>query len=316
MILAFTGDPFLAQRSARASLREHGFGADEVAEHGEGLDPAALPQLVAQGGLFGRTALLLDFGAAFRGQGGVAPRKAAMEALAQVPDDATVVVVDPTATPARQKAWRALGRLEHQPTPRFGALAGWIAQEAKARGLPVTRGVPVLLADLFGEDLPGIAAELEKLAVLEGELDEERVRRIVNRPASRDAFAMIQAITDGDEGEAVRVARALLEAGEAAPRILGALAWQFALVAKAVALLDRDGTVADAAAARELGVAPYPARKALAVARGLDEAVLRRVFDALQESEVAVKTGGRDPGWAIERLALELATGFAARRRA
>lgn len=316
MILAFSGDPFLSMRSARAALREEGFAADEVVEQGEGLDPASLPQLAAQGGLFGRIALLLDFGAAFRGQAGVAPRKAAMDALARVPDDATVVIVDPTATAARQKAWRALGRLEHQPTPRYGALAGWIATEAKARGLRLGGGVPAVLADLFGEDLPAIAAELEKLAVLEGELDEERVRRIVNRPASRDAFAMIQAITEGDEGDAVRIARGLLEAGEVAPRILGALAWQFALVAKAVGLRTRDGTVADALAAKELGVAPFPARKALAVARRLDEAALGSVFETLLDAEVAVKTGARDPSWAIERLALELAAGFSARRGA
>lgn len=311
MILAFTGDRFLAQRAARDTLREHGFSADDIAEYGDGLDPDALPNLAAQGGLFGRTALLLDFGAAFQGQAGVGPRKAAMSALAEVSDDATVVVIDPTATAARQKAWRKLGKLDDRPTPRFGALTRWVAKELERKGLPNQGGVPALLADLFGEDLPGIAAEIEKLAVLEGELDVERVRRIVNRPAARDAFDMIDAITRGDEGEAVRVARRLLEAGEAAPRILGALAWQFGVVAKAVGLRAQAGEPGDAAKA--LGVAPYAARKALTVARALDEAALRDVFDALLDAEVAVKTGARAPDWAIERLALELASRFAAR---
>ena len=310
MILAFSGDPFLARRSARAALREEGFGSSEIVERGAGLDPDEIPRLASQGGLFGRTAVFLDFAAAFQGQAGVAPRKAAMQALEQVPEDATVVVVDPTATAARQKAWRRLGRLTHQPTPRFGALTGWIAKELKARGVRVTRGVPALLADLFGEDLPGIAAEIEKLAVLEGELDEERVRRIVHRPASRDAFDLIAAVVAGNEGEAVRVARMLLEAGEAAPRLLGALSWQFMLVARAVGLRERDGDLPGAAVAKELGVAPFAAGKAMDVARGLDEAALRDVFATLVEAEVAVKTGARDSAWAIERLALELAGRF------
>ena len=81
-----------------------------------------------------------------------------------------------------------MGTFDHRPTPRFASLAGWIANELRAHDLTFGRGVPALLADLFGEDLPGIASEIEKLAVLEGELDEERVRRIVNRPAARDAF--------------------------------------------------------------------------------------------------------------------------------
>lgn len=310
MILAFTGDPFLAQRAARDALREQGFSADEVADYGEGLDPDAIANLAAQGGLFGRTALLLDFGAAFQGQAGVGPRKAAMSALADVSDDATVVVVDPTATAARQKAWRKLGTLDDRPTPRFGALTRWVANELERKGLRSQGGVPALLADLFGEDLPGIAAEIEKLSVLDEDLDVERVRTIVNRPAARDAFDMIDAITRGDEGEAVRVARRLLEAGEAAPRILAALAWQFGVVAKAVGLRTQAGDPGDAAKA--LGVAPYAARKALTVARSLDEAALRDVFDALLDAEVAVKTGARAPDWAIERLALELASRFAA----
>lgn len=316
MILAFSGDAFLARRSARGALREEGFRPDEIAEYGEGLDPAEIPRLAAQGGLFGRTALLLDFAAAFQGQAGVAPRKAAMQALESAPEDAAIVVVDPTATAARQKAWRRLGRLTHQPTPRFGALTGWTSKELAARGVRASRGVPALLADLFGEDLPGIAAEIEKLAILEGDLDEERVRRIVNRPASRDAFDMIAAVVAGDEGEAVRVARTLLEAGEAAPRILGALAWQFTLVARALGLRERDGDLPGAAVAKELGVAPFAAGKAMDVARGLDEPALRAVFATLVEAEVAVKTGARDPAWAIERLALELAGRFARGRAA
>lgn len=316
MILAFSGDRFLAQRAARDALRERGFGAEDVAEHGEGLDPQAIPQLAAQGGLFGRTALLLDFEAAFQGQAGVAPRKAAMAALADVPEDATIVAVDPTATPARQKRWRKLGTLDHRPTPRFGALTGWIGKELERREVRFARGVPALLADLFGEDLPAIASEIEKLSVLEGELDLERVRQVVNRPAARDAFDMIDALTRGDEAEAVRVARRLLEAGEPAPRVLGALAWQFALVAKAVALIAADELPSDAMAAKALGVAPYPARKAMGVARTLDEAELREVFERLLDAEVAVKTGAREPGWAIELLALELSACFAPRRAA
>jgi DNA polymerase-3 subunit delta len=310
VILAFTGDRFLARRAARRALRERGLGPGDVTELGEGLEPEAIGQAARQSGLFGATGLLLDFDAAFQGQAGVAARNAAIKVLEEIPSDALVVVIDAKATEARKKRWRALGELDDRPTPRYGALRGWVAQELKERRVRATRGVPALLADLFGEDLPGLASEIEKLAVLDEELDEDRVRTLVNRPASRDAFDMIDAIVAGDPGTAIATARLLLDAGEAAPRVLGALAWQFALIARAVALRERDGDVAKGVAAKALGVAPYPAGKAMEIARRVDEATLLEVFEVLLDAETAAKTGRRDPAWAVEAAALTLADRF------
>ena len=311
MIRAFGGDPFLVRRAALAALHETMAPGDERLELGEGLDADRLRDAAAQGGLFGRAVLLLDFEAAFRGQAGATARTAVMKALEHVPEDAAIVAMDPPATPARQKRWRALGEYTHLPTPRFGKLRGWIAGELRDAGVDATPGVAALLADLFGEDLPGLASEIEKLAVLDGRLDEERVAALVQRPASRDAFDMIDAITAGDAATAVRTARLLLDAGDAPPRILGAIGWQLTLVAKAVAVRAREGDLSDGDAARALQVAPFPAGKAMKIARGLDEAALRASLEALQEAEAAVKTGARDPAWAVEALALGLAEHFA-----
>ena len=316
MILAFSGDPFLVRRGARQALRERGFASGDVTELGEGMEADRIDRLARQSGLFGATALFLDFDAAFRGQSGVKPRNAALTALETVPEDTVVIVADAGATPARQKRWRALGTLVHSPTPRYGALPAWIASEMKDQGLIATRGVPALLADLFGEDLPALASEIHKLSVLGERLDEDRVRSLVNRPASRDACDMIDAVTAGDEAAAVAVARTLLAAGEAPQRILGALGWQFSLVAKAVALHEEQGEVPRAVAAKALGVAPFPAGKATAIAARLREPALSEMFRVLLETEVATKTGRRDPEWALTSAALALASTFARSRAA
>lgn len=310
MILTFSGDPFLASRAARRALKGRGFREEEISELGEGMDGATVQQLAAQSGLFGQVALLLDFDAAFKGQAGVKPRNEVLKALETVGEDSLIVVLDLGATAARQRTYKKLGELEHLPTPRFNALTHWVRQELQAEGVRFHQEVPGTLADLFGEDLPGIASEIQKLAVLDEELSSARVRAIVNRPAARDAFGLIEAIAAGDAKEALSVCRSLMAQGEAAPRVLGALAWQYGLLARCVALKEGRARVDAGLVAQTLKVKPFVAQKALALANKLDEASLRQVLTALLEADVAMKTG-KDEQWTLESLALSLCALFA-----
>ena len=310
MILAFSGDPFLARRSARAALAERAGAGAEVVGLGEGLEPTDIERASAQGGLFGTVALFLDFDEAFPGQAGVKPRNDALEALARV-GDALVVVLDSSATAARQKRYRALGELEHLPTPRYAQLPRWVASELKAAGVRFQRDVPQTLADLFGEDPAAIASEILKLAVLDEELSAERVRTLANRPAARNAFDLVERIVTGDAAGALVIARYLLEQGEAPQRVFGALTWQFSLVAQGVGLLASEGKVDDRRAASALGAPPAAARRALAVARHFDEDGLRRALHVLLDADRRAKSGG-DPEWALEGAVLALARSFTA----
>lgn len=309
MILAFAGDPFLAHRAARRALRARGFRAEEVTELGEGMDAEGVERLAAQLGLFGQTALLLDFDAAFRGQAGVKPRNEVLKSLEKTPAETLVVVLDLNASASRQKTYRSLGEFESLPTPRFGALTHWIREELKAEGVRFEGGVPDTLADLFGEDLPSIAGEIHKLAVLDESLSSARVRDIAHRPAARDAFGLIDATVKGDVREALSVCRSLLAQGEAPPRVLGALSWQYGLVARCVGLRGGRAKTDAGLVVSTLRVKPFVAKKALSIAEKLDEERLERVLRALLEADVAMKTGG-DDRWALEALAVRLASLF------
>lgn len=305
MILSFSGDPFLAARAARRALRARGFRPEDVTELAEGMTAPQVAQLAAQSGLFGQVALALEFDVAFRGQGGVKPRNEVLKVLETVPPDTFVVVTDFTATPARQKTYSALGEHEQLPTPRFNALTNWVRQELKDAGIRCEKDVPQTLADLFGEDLPGIAAEIQKLAVLDEVLSSPLVREIVNRPASRDAFDLIDAVSQGDAGRALGIIRSLLAQGEAPPRVLGALTWQYTLVARCVGLKEGRAKTDAGLVTQTLKVKPFVAQKALALAQPLDEKRLKDLMTALLEADVAMKTG-KDEVWALESLALTL----------
>ncbi len=309
MILAFSGDPFLATRAARRALQSRGFRNGEFTELAEGLNAEQVAQLATQTGLFGQVALLLDFDAAFKGQAGVKPRNDTIKTLESVPPESLIVIIDLSATASRQKTYKQLGEHNHLPTPRFNALSNWIRQELTDAGLRFEKDVPETLADLFGEDLPGIAAEIQKLAVLDEMLSNERVRIIANRPAARDAFNLIEATAKANAKEALLICQSLLAQGEAPARILGALSWQYNLVARCVGLKEGRAKVDAGLIAQTLKIKPFVAQKALGLAKDLDEKGLKLVLNAILEADVAMKTG-KDEVWALESLALKLASLF------
>lgn len=306
MISSFSGDPFLATRAARRQLASLRAAGAEVSDPGEDITRETILAAAGQAGLFGGTVLWLDFDAAFTGQAGVKARNAAMKALAGV-SGADAVVVDSSATPARQKQWLELGEHHNLPTPRFRALETWVASELKAAGVKFSREVPALMTELFGEDLPAIASEVNKLALLDGEVDAERLRNVTGKSAVADSFGFIDAVSAGDAAAALRQLRALREQDEDAIRILAAAAWQFGLVARCSALLQDDPRASDAQVAAALGQRPFVAQKVRRIAARLDEAAVRDVLREIAGADLASKTG-RDPDWALEKMAVNLSS--------
>ena len=304
MIVAFAGDPFLSERAAANYFREQGIKQKDINILSEDLDAVKLSELLSQSSLFGQTNLLLNFDTAFKGKSGVKPRNDVLKVL-ESKTDALVVIVDQKATASREKIYKRLGEYHKFSSPRFGALISWIRQELKAEGIKFTNDVPNTLADIFGEDLPSIAAEIQKLKSIDYELNTESIRTITNRPASRDAFDLIEATANGQAKNALLVCRSLFAQGESAARVLGALSWQYNIVAKAVALLEDNPRADGYAAARELKVQPYVAKKSMAIAKKLDEDKLKEVLKLILDADLAIKTG-KNEKWALESLALEL----------
>lgn len=305
MIHSFSGDSFLAVRAARALLSEQRRTAGEFTELAENLTPEAVQAVAGQAGLFGAGGLYLDFDAAFSGQAGVKPRNAMLKLLPRLPADLAVIVVDSSATEARQKQWRAFAEHSHLPTPRFQALERWVAAELDAAGVSWQRGVPAVLVELFGEDLPAIASEIGKLALLDEKLSDSRVREITGKTGVTDAFALIDALVAGDAAAALRQCRALTLQAEDGVKVLAAVSWQFGLVARCVGLLASEPRVSDSQVAARLKVKPFVAGKVKRIASRLDEASLRLLLSSIAGAELASKSG-RSSGWALERLSIEV----------
>ncbi len=298
MILGFTGNRFLAEEKAREVLRARGLhlrelprlAGDEVSV--EAVAPFLMPSL------FGDAAVLLDFE-------GAKPGKDLLGALEKAP--ALVAVLDPDAPTTRIKLYEKVGEHHPSPTPaRAGDIAGWVAQRARGAGLKLDRDAALYLAEVFGPDLASIAGELNKLTLLDAApLTRDAVMRVVGREPPGDSFAMLGAATSGKPAEALGQLRRLLAGGEDPFRMMGAVVWQYSLVARCVALLQEGGPVNENVAAQRLGVKPYPAKKALEVARRLNEAKIRAHLGRTLEADLAMKSG-QEPGMVLERLIVSL----------
>ena len=296
-VLAFTGNRFLADETLRDTLTGRGLNARDLPRFsGEDVSAAALEPHLAPS-LFGDGGVIVDFG-------GLKPDKGLLELLASAP--VTVAILDEAPPATRLKLYEKAGEVVASAAPsKPGDVTGWVVTRAKKMGLRLERDAASYLAEVFGADLAGIAGELNKLELLGGPLDRERVQAIVGREPPGDSFAMLGAATAGRPGEAVLQLRRLIASGEDPFRLLGAVVWQYSLIARTVGLLQEQGRVSDAVAAQRLGIKPYPARKALEVARRLTEDRMRGHLGAILDADLAMKRG-LDPQVALERLLVKL----------
>ncbi len=297
MLLAFSGHAFLAEELAREVLAKRGLNLRDLPRLGGDDVKAETAAPLLAPSLFGDAALMVDLS-------GVKVAAGFMELLAK--SGALVALLDPSPTAARLKLYEAQG--EHHPSPaptKPGDVTGWVTKRAQTMRLKLDRDAAQYLAEVFGADLAGMVAELNKLTLIDVPLTRESVARVVGLEAPGDSFAMLGAATAGRPAEALAQLRRLLASGEDPFKLLGAVVWQYSLVARSVALLQGGERVTETLAAQRLNVKPYPAKKALEVARRLNEAKIRAHLGRILEADQAMKRG-LDAAAVMERLMVQL----------
>lgn len=296
MLMVFTGHPFVAEEALHRTLQERGLDSRQWPRlSGEEISAQTVAPLLAPS-LFGDSGLILDFQ-------GLKPDKALLELLKTAPIPVAVLDEAPPAT--RLKTYQSGGEVIAQAAPtKAGEVTAWVVARAKAQKLPLEREATAYLAEVFGGDLASIVSELGKLALLSGPYSREAVKRVVGLEPPGDSFAMLGAATTGKAREATLQLGRLLATGEDPFKLLGAVVWQYSLIARCVGLLQ-EGPVTDAGAAARLKSSPYPTKKALEVARKLNETKIRRHLTHILEADLAMKTG-HPPASVLERLMIQL----------
>ncbi|MEA3249353.1 MAG: DNA polymerase III subunit delta [Patescibacteria group bacterium] len=172
---------------------------------------------------------------------------------------------------------------------------GFIAAECAEHEVQIEVRACKALTELIGSDSWTLHNEVEKLcayalAKKKKMITEEMVNEMISGEREESIFAFLDACMQGRGRDAMPLLERLVASGTGELQLLSMLQKQMRTVIGVRDLLDR--RVNDKQdIARRLGIHPYPAGKAMTVARNVDVADLRRKLNELVELESAFKTG-------------------------
>lgn len=200
-----------------------------------------------------------------------------------------------------------------QPLTRDEERSGFAAEEFRRAGRRIAPLALRALVDAVGSDLRELAAGCAQLIADTGgpsapgedgqRLDVDDVERYFGGRVEVTGFKVADAAVAGRADEALALLRHALATGLDPVPLVAAIAAKIRGLAK-VSVAGR-GRSADLA--RELGMAPWQIDRARRELTSWDEEGLAVAVVALAEADTAVKGGGRDPVYAVERLVLQVA---------
>nr|WP_308054096.1 DNA polymerase III subunit delta [Cellulomonas xiejunii] len=210
-----------------------------------------------------------------------------------------------------QRGKRLLDAAKREQIPTIGCesvrtdadKAAFVAEELKRAGRRADpRGVRALV-DAVGSDLRELAAACAQLvADTTGLIGEEAVQRYHGGRVEATGFQVADAAVAGDAGRAVALLRHALATGLDPVPVVAAVAARLRTLAKVGAVRGRG-----AAAARELGMAPWQVDRATQDLRRWTPEGLAVAIAAVAQADAEVKGEGRDPRFAVERAVLRVA---------
>jgi DNA polymerase-3 subunit delta len=197
-----------------------------------------------------------------------------------------------------------LCRFEH---PKEREMPVHVQRRARRCALKLDSAATTALAATVGADLTLLERALEKLALVatpDGVVTAEQVEKHIADTHLQDAFAFARAVAKQARGPALAAVGALQAAREEPLRIIGLLAWQLRLVARARALADDGRSSSDIGA--ELSLYGDRLSLTLDLCKKGDMRAHADRLAFLSRADQLLK-GSRQPPWLImTRLVLDL----------
>lgn len=229
------------------------------------------------------------------------------------PEDGVVMIVVHSGG-GRGKAGKALPAALHKAgavvtecakITKLAEREAFVRNEVRQAGGRIDPGGVAALIDAVGSDLRELASAAAQLvADSGGKVDEQAVRRYHRGRADVTGFAVAERAVAGDRSAALESMRWAMQVG--VPHVLVADALADAV--RTIARVSGAGRGNPNQLAGELGMPPWKVRKAQGQARGWTTAGLADAMAIVARVNAEVKGAAADPGYALERAVLDLAT--------
>ncbi|MCS6799589.1 MAG: DNA polymerase III subunit delta [Myxococcota bacterium] len=209
------------------------------------------------------------------------------------------------ARAARERdAWIECRPLQSRQLPAF------VRTECQRRGNRIDADAAEALIAAVGNDLSALDDAIERLSLYVGpgeRIDTAAVEACVSRASLDTIWTLVDAIGERDAGASLSAVASLLDAREPPLRILGMIARQLRIIARAGGALRQGASAAEAA--RRAGAPPFKAAALARSARAFGPQELRAAFRVVAEADLALKGGRRDGGLVLEHAVLSLCRG-------
>lgn len=227
-----------------------------------------------------------------------------LERLDEVPESTIVVLYDPEVD-KRGRYFKALSKLPH--AAEFKPLAPpqlmrWIEDSAIKLGANIERPAAQELLNRCGDDQWRLQGEIMKLSTHDAKITKAHVEELVEVSEEQNVFNFLDSVMAGDLRAALGGLQRLQAVGQNEMYILTMLLWQL----RQVLLAKLSGLSNSNELAKQASLSPYAAGKAIALARKVDEEVLKDMYTAAVDCEYGIKTGRATPEELLEGLVIRL----------
>lgn len=210
-----------------------------------------------------------------------------------------------------------VGTLIQLAQPKRWEIPGLLVQYAADKHkVNINRDAAELLADLAGDELAYLHNEIDKLTLFargEKTITLQHVESLIGHHRIYDAFEVLDAVTAGNTGQAVKRLRNMFEEDKDAEyTVVGAFAFHVRRLFQAKAMLEKRTSLKDIA--DRLRIWSNKDRFFAQIQR-LSLAQIAALLDELAAIDYATKTGQAQAPVAIEQLVLKLAGVAAPDRR-
>ena len=229
--------------------------------------------------------------------------------LEQIPETTVAVFYD-AEVDQRTNYFKAMTNLAK--AVKFDKLAlpqlnAWVRREVQKLGGTIDQRAANYLIETAGEDQWRLEQEVQKLVNYDSNVTRETINLLVARNDVQNIFELVDAMSAGRVEAALHIYRGLLAEQINEIYILTMVTWQL----RNLLLAKTAGAVSQVELAKQAGMSPYVAGKALQKQRQISEEALKQAFLEAVETDFSIKSGRGAADILVEKLIYRVAVGMA-----